>query len=34
MSDEDWKEFLLLVRSMLLSICKWIERHYGLKEAK
>jgi len=34
MSDEALKDFLITVRSALLMVCKWIERHYGLKEAK
>jgi hypothetical protein len=32
--DAVLKDFLCTVRSALLMICKWIEKQYGLKEAK
>jgi hypothetical protein len=31
MSDDALKEFLICVRSALLMIAKWIEKHYGLQ---
>jgi hypothetical protein len=31
MTDNDWREFFMLLRSSLLAVVRWIEKKYGLK---